>query len=84
MIHFTLLAYFGLTNSFNRPTSLHWSQFFIAGATLSMWQKTGLLTWRKWPASCLTRFGDEMKTIANTPLPGAVRQPGYDRRALRS
>ncbi|CAI1651823.1 Polyol:NADP oxidoreductase [Serratia marcescens] len=25
-----------------------------------------------------------MKTIANTPLPGAVRQPGYDRRALRS
>lgn len=25
-----------------------------------------------------------MKTIANTPLPSAVRQPDYDRRALRS
>ncbi len=25
-----------------------------------------------------------MNTIANTPLPGAVRQPNYDRRALRS
>ena len=25
-----------------------------------------------------------MKTIANTPLPSAVRQPDYNRRALRS
>jgi hypothetical protein len=44
LIRFTILAYFGLTNSLNLPTTLDWWQFFIVSAPLLMGRQTGPLT----------------------------------------